>query len=89
LRGSNIGQASVDPLGMATDRDAALQVLSSNWMRGSNYVAMMQSNLKWKTANPDSLDANGIRHNLTIVRHNDFQQVEVTLAPNEMLVLAP
>jgi hypothetical protein len=78
-----------DPLGMATDRDAALQVLSCNWMRGSNYVATMQSNLKWKAANPDSLDANSVRHNLTIVRHNDFEQVEVTLAPNEMLVLAP
>jgi hypothetical protein len=78
-----------DPLGMATatNPDKVRQVLSDNWTSKSNYVATMQDNLTWKPTNPDSLDANGIRHNLTISRQGDCEQFEVTLAPNEMLIL--
>jgi hypothetical protein len=80
-----------DPLGMAiaADHKTALAVLAKNWTRYSDYVATMQNNLKWKNASPESLDANGIRHNLTVTPCSGSEEVEVTLAPNEMLILLP
>jgi hypothetical protein len=76
------------PLAMAkaTDADVALALLAQKW---NNYVATMQNNLKWKNACPESLDANGIGHNLTVTPHSGSAEVEVTLAPNEMLILLP
>jgi hypothetical protein len=78
-----------DPVAMATDRNTALEVLAKNWTCHSNYVATMQNNLKWKNIGPESLDANGIRHNLTVTPGSGSAEVEVTLAPNEMLILLP
>jgi hypothetical protein len=49
----------------------------------------MQDNLKWKNASPESLDADGIRHNPTVTPRSGSEEVEVTLAPNEMLILLP
>ena len=80
-----------DPLSMVNPRDtsAALELLANNWKKGSNYVAAMQSNLRWRTASPEFLDANGIRHNLTVIPDKGSLEVAVTVAPNEMLVLLP
>ena len=82
------GNCFADPLGMTTNANAALELLAKNWTGGSNYVATMENNLKWRYASPESLDANGIHHNLTVIPHNSAVEVEVTLAPNEMLIFA-
>jgi hypothetical protein len=77
-----------DPLAMVPPDDAghAQQLLLKNW---GNYVTTMQNNLRWKIADPGSLDANGVQHDLTLVPHQDSVEIAVTLAPNEMLVLSP
>jgi hypothetical protein len=76
---------------MATDAAAAGTLLLNNWTAGSNYVRTMQNTLRWNPVSSvnDSgelnIDQNGVTH--------AFRQVgatlNVTIGPNEMLVLKP
>ena len=80
-----------DPLSMATDAAAARTILMNNWTTGSNYVQTMQNALKWNAvtsvnaADQLNIDQNGVVHAFS----QSGGTLNVTVGPNEMLVLKP
>jgi hypothetical protein len=91
---SHFAQCAVcfsDPLSMATDAAAARAILLNNWTAGSNYVRTMQNTLRWNPvtslndSNQLNIDQNGVTHAFSQVGGT----LNVTIGPNEMLVLRP
>ena len=80
-----------DPLSMTTNVTAARAIVAANWSSGSNYLQTIQNSLKWhgvasrNAANQLNIDQNGVTHAFT----QSGQTLNVTLGPNEMLVLRP
>ncbi len=73
-----------------------IPLIDNNWTAGSNYVRIMQKSLTWRTLEPASIDDNlsemSWTHDIQFIdgaTASDPKKIQVTLGPNETVILKP